>query len=112
MEAGEYKDLISRVDERTNALYRDLNEIKENIEKIREADIKKLVNQQSILDDIAKIKENIEKLNREIQDEYVKKVEFTPVQKAVFAVISFIVMAVVSALVSNVVGVPIIPGKH
>lgn len=97
-EIKEYKDLLSRVDERTNQLYRDLNEIKENIEKV--------LNQQIILNDIEKIKESIKDLRNEIKEEYVEKIEFSPVQKAVFAVISMIVVSVLTVILNGVFAIP------
>lgn len=104
-EIKEYKDLC-RVDERTNQLYRDLNEIKENIERIRDVDTQKVLNQQIILNDIEKIKESIKDLRNEIKEEYVKKIEFSPVQKAVFAVISMIVVSVLTVILNGVFAIP------
>ena len=106
MDTGDYKDLLTRVDERTTALYKDLNEIKDNIEKIRTTNIQKLINQQSILDDIAKIKENIKELNKEIKEEYVKKIEFSPIQKAVFAIVTLIVSLVITGIFNGVFQIP------
>lgn len=92
--------LLARLDERTKSIQTGLEKINADIRSNNETTTKKIENLELA---ISRRMENIE---REIKEEYVKKEQFTPIQKIVYGVVAIILSTVLGSLVALVVYKP------